>query len=85
MKITKSTWTEWQDRDGIYLLLPGSNSVYVGFANEQEASDFAATLTGAWRVHRHGIYREMTDAEAASSPEIRSLRIRYGFHVDPLY
>lgn len=83
--IKKSIWTDWQDRDGIYLALPGSNSVYVGFADQNEAERFAATLeSDQWRVRRWGVYKTMSDEEARRDPEVRRKRILYGFGVQPL-
>lgn len=83
-KVWKSTWTEWQDRDGIYLTLPGSNSVWVGFCNQKEAEDFAATLDGDWKVIRWGRYKDMSDEDAMVDPEVRYQRIKYGFWVEPI-
>ncbi len=83
-QVWRSTWTEWQNRDGIYLVLPASNSVYVGFCRQEEAEDYAETLDGDWRVVRHGRYADMTDDEAEVDPEIRHNRIKYGFYVKPM-
>lgn len=83
-KVWKSSWTTWRDRDGIYLLRPGSNSCWVGFCDEKEAREFAETLEGDWRVHRNGRYRELTDDEVKADPEIRMQRIKYGMWVEPL-
>lgn len=83
-KIRKGTWTEWQDRDGIYVIRPSSNSVYVGFCDQTEAEIFAKELGEPWKVLRHGRYKTMTDEEAMQDPELRHRRIMYGFHVDPL-
>lgn len=82
--IRKSTWTEWQQRDGIYLVHPGSNSVYVGFCDQPEAEKYANDLGGKWKVFRHGRYKTMTDDETKNDPEIRKNRMRWGFYVEPI-
>lgn len=60
--VFKSDWTTWQDRDGIYLRLPGSNSVWVGFCSQKEADDFSKTLNGNWKVYRNGAYKNISDS-----------------------
>ncbi len=87
-KIYKGTWTEWQDRDGIYVVAPGSNSIYVGFCRQDEAEAYAENLNAKnnlnWHAIRHGRYKDMTDEVAMNDPEIRRKRIMYGFWVEPL-
>ena len=82
--IIKSTWTQFQDRDGIYLTHPGSNSIYAGFADQTEAEVLAKQLGAPWRVLRWGRYKEMTDEEAMRDYDIRRQRQMLGFKVDPI-
>ena len=49
----------WKDRDGIYLVLPGSNSAYGsndgGFSSVEDAEEFNNTqLGGKWKVQVNG-------------------------------
>ncbi len=76
-------WTYWQNHDGIYLVMPGSNSVYAGFETEPEAEAFRKTLVGDWKVLRHGVYKTITDEEAMQREPIRWNRVRHGWHVSP--
>ncbi len=40
----KTTWTWAQDRDGIYVIRPSSNTVYAGFRNQIDAEKFSEQL-----------------------------------------
>lgn len=84
-RIWKSTWTEWRDRDGIYVIYPGSNSVYVGFSHQAEAEAFAHDMGKPWEVYRNGLYRNNHDDDALlKNYEIRHNRIKYGMTVEPI-
>jgi len=52
MRIFKSTWTKEQNTKGIYLVLPGSNSVWCGFKSKKEAEICMQVLLG-WKVLIH--------------------------------
>lgn len=80
-KIVKGSWTEWKDRDGIYLVMPGSNSCYAGFCTQEEAAEYAADIGGNWKIIRHGLWKTMSDEEAMTDPDIRHKRIMLGFWV----
>ncbi len=82
-KIRKGTWTEWSARDGIYVVIPGSNTVYVGFCEQPEAEEYAERVGNGARAIRWGRYKELTDEQAEADPEIRNNRIKYGFYVEP--
>jgi hypothetical protein len=83
-KIVKGTWTEWQDRNGIYVVGAGTNSVYAGFCSQEEAQAMVEKLgSGMWRVLRWGIYKDLNDEQAMADEQIRRERIRYGFYVPP--
>ncbi len=49
MKPFKSTWTDQQDTPGIYLVLPGSNSVWAGFKTKRQAETCLLVLPG-WKL-----------------------------------
>lgn len=84
-RIWKSTWTEWRDRDGIYVQHQGSNSVYVGFSHQAEAEAFAHDMGKPWKVYRNGLYRNSHDDDALlKNYEIRHNRINYGMTVPPI-
>jgi hypothetical protein len=84
-RIWKSTWTEWQDRNGIFLNHQGSNSVYVGFSSQEEAEQYAADLGPPWKVIRNGRYKtEHNDYELLFDPEIRRQRMLYNMTNPPL-
>ncbi len=48
----KTTWTLMCNIPGVYLVLPGSNSVWAGFQSEEQANTCALVLPG-WRVRLH--------------------------------
>jgi hypothetical protein len=77
-KIIKGIWTYWQERDGIFVLRGGSNTCYAGFLSHAEAEAFAADLGPEWRVLRWGVYKFMTDDEAAVDSNIRNIRTMHG-------
>lgn len=83
-EIKKGTWTYWQDRDGIYVVLPGSNSCFAGFCSQEEALHFAAEQGPNWQVVRWGKYKTLSDAEALADYDIRRDRMRHGFWVGPV-
>lgn len=83
-EIKKGTWTYWQDRDGIYVTLPGSNSCFAGFCSQDEALHFAAEQGPKWKVVRWGKFKTMSDAEALADYDVRRDRMRHGFYVGPL-
>ena len=83
-EIKKGTWTYWQDRDGIFVCLPGSNSCFAGFCSQDEALHFAAEQGPEWQVVRWGKFKTMSDAEALADYDVRRDRMRHGFYVGPL-
>ena len=48
-RIYKSNWTQEQNYPGIYLVLPSSNSVWVGFSSKEEAETCLNVLPG-WKL-----------------------------------
>jgi hypothetical protein len=55
--ITKSTYTNEHDRDGIFVTRGGSNCVYKGFSTIKEARDYAKELGDPWHVWLNGTYK----------------------------
>jgi len=49
MKPYKTTWTNTQNIPGIYLVLPGSNSVWAGFKSKKQAETCLLVLPG-WNL-----------------------------------
>lgn len=80
-KVVKGDWTFWRDFDGIYLLMPGSNSCWAGFTTNKEAEMFAETLDGTWTVHRNGIFKNLSDIDAHSDTVVIFQRLLFGFTV----
>jgi len=52
-RVRKSTWTKCQNTPGVYLVLPGSNSCWMGFIDEDEARTCLLVLP-EWKVIVHG-------------------------------
>ena len=48
-QIYKTTFTEIQGRPGIYLVCPGSNSVWAGFISVKQARTCLLVLDG-WKI-----------------------------------
>lgn len=49
MKPYKTSWNDIEDTPGIYLLLPGSASVWAGFTSQRQAKTCLAVLPG-WKL-----------------------------------
>ena len=60
MSVIRSTYTDEQDRDGIYVTKGGTNTVYKGFQNIQEAREFANGLGDPWHVWLNGTAKDLT-------------------------
>jgi len=70
----------WKDRDGIYLVLPGSNSAYGsndgGFSSVEDAEEFnQKELGGKWKVQvngeppQHGKFNTCSECDGKGCPE----------------
>lgn len=51
-RVNKTTYTNIQNTPGHYLILPGSNSVWMGFQSEQEAKTCLLVLPDWKYLHR---------------------------------
>lgn len=81
----KSTWTAEQDRDGIMILIAGSNTCYINFNSQEEAEAFNRDeLGGKGRIKRNGRYADKTDDEVQQDYDLRRLRINAGLSVWPM-
>lgn len=71
----QSTYMAEQDRDGIMICIPGSNTVYVDFDTQADAELFNdEELGGKGRVVRNGRAKDMSDEDMEMDYDMRRMR-----------